>query len=134
MKRWGFLLCASPLLVAPGCAGGRSPNPPAETVAAYHAEVAAEMNGALAGLDQGARDQLQDLLPLLASTRTWQGVLAVLDERPALVPLSTRTGRVIERRASGGVRLEVDTPSGNRALRDLLIEEIREFLATAAAG
>ncbi|MGH7565040.1 MAG: hypothetical protein ACREK5_11565 [Gemmatimonadota bacterium] len=119
--------------LAAGCASGAERATPA-TLDAFLAEVGAEMEASLAELDAGDRSQLEDLFPVVASQVTWQGVLEVLSNRPAFLPLSRRMSRVIERRAYARIDREVTTPSGNRALKDLLIESISAYLSPAAAG
>ncbi len=117
-----------------GCASGGADRATPATFDAFLAEVGAEMESSLAELDAGDRSQLEDLFPVVASQVTWQGVLGVLSDRPAFLPLSRRMSRVIERRADARIDREVTTPSGNRALKDLLVESISAYLSPGAAG
>ncbi|MGH7572981.1 MAG: hypothetical protein ACREMK_14240 [Gemmatimonadota bacterium] len=122
------------LALVAGCASGEGVRATPATFDEFLAEVEAEMDSSLAGLDDGDRSQLEDLFPVVASQVTWQGVLDVLSNRPAFLPLSRRMSRVIERRGDARIDREVTTPSGNRALKDLLIESISAYLSPAAAG
>lgn len=116
-------------LLSVACASGDAVNIP-RTFEAYLAEVRAEMDAGLADLDAGDRRQLDDLYPVVASQVVWERVLGVLSERPAFQPLGRRMSRVIERRADSRIRSELRTPSGNRAVRDVLLESISSYLDT----
>ncbi len=114
------------------CAAGGTGRATPATFDEYLAEMEAEMEAGLTDLDASNREQLEDLFPVIASQVTWQGVLEVLGQRPAFLPLSRRMSRVIERRADQRIRREITTPFGNRSLRDLLVEEISDTLHPAA--
>jgi hypothetical protein len=92
--------------------------------------VSAEAEAAVGELDEEGRGELVAALPEAERESTWEGVLDVLDDRPALEPLTDRIQTIVDQEIDAGVRVELATPSGNDRLRQLILTSIENGLAT----
>jgi hypothetical protein len=92
--------------------------------------VSAETETAVRELGDEGRGELVAALPEAERESTWEDVLDVLDDRPALEPLTDRIHAIVDQEIDAGVRVELATPSGNDRLRQLILTSIENGLAT----
>jgi hypothetical protein len=127
-RRYAAVAVTLGLLLVAGCMTRLTNDE--RTKVEFWGTVSAEAEAAVRELGDEGRGELVAALPEAERESTWEGVLDVLDDRPALEPLTDRIHAIVDQEIDAGVRVELATPSGNDRLRQLILTSIENGLAT----
>ena len=128
IRRFRLAILPLALLVPLACAGARSQASVDQETESFYAAFEAEVRSEVRALEEGATEQLRDIMPLAEVEGATRDVLDVIETRPALRPTVRGIRRFLSDEPSNRVRLELNTERGDRRLWHILLDSINSEL------